>query len=172
MLHIVKLLVVVGMLIASASAHADRHILWLDEGVDLGSRRFSVANVTANNPGAEDMSAARDLQENLISKLTALGVLASTNEATEHTVVVDCRIMKYASGSVAGRWIGGRVGAADIIVRVTLSDNVTHVLLGDMVSIQEVRGGGLFSIGAEKAIIRDAAEEIARGISDRLNQAR
>ena len=46
------------------------------------------------------------------------------------------------------------------------------MLLGDMVSIQEVRGGGLFSIGAEKAIIRDAAEEIVSGISYHIHPTR
>ena len=80
---------------AAALAHADRPLLWLDEGADLSSRKFAVATVTANNHRAEDENAAHNLKENLIQKLTALGVLASTDEKGERAVIVDCRIMKY-----------------------------------------------------------------------------
>ena len=172
MLSLSRSFVLLGALIVSASAYAERPLLWLDEGVNLNGRQFEIAPVTEVDRQADDTGATSSLQQKLTEHLAVLGVLASAARADGNRVIVVCRVMKYAGGSVAGRWVGGGLGAAYIIVRVMLLDGGSHALLGDMVSVQEIAGGGLFSIGAEKTVVSNAAEEIANAIAQRQKAAR
>ena len=172
MVYFVRSIVVLGTLLAAVPAYAASPLLWLDQGVDLSGRQFHVAPVTAVDRAAEDEGATRILHEKLSGELAALGLLASATGDGTRRVIVTATIMKYAQGSVAGRWVQTPEGAAHIIVRVMLLDAESRALLGDMVSVQEVSSGGLFSIGAEKTVISDAAKEIARGITERLKPAR
>jgi hypothetical protein len=72
--------------------------------------------------------------------------------------------MRYAAGSVAGRWVAVPEGAAYIVVRAMLLDANSHSLVGDMLAVQEISAGGLFSIGAENTIVIDAAHDITKAL--------
>lgn len=81
-------------------------------------------------------------------------------------------LVHYVPGSVGGRWVGFGGGAAICIVRISLIDGQTGAQIGDIVVADQVGGGGLFSIGAEKRILhtvaRKTAEELAKILGARM----
>jgi hypothetical protein len=161
---------VVSLLIAGAVgiALADEPLLWLSEGVDLHGRTFTVRSVTALDPHAEEGHVSETLRTELTKGLAQLGVLDSSDEASPRLVWVSCEVKRYSAGNVAGRWIGGKFGAAYIVVLTKLTEPRSQEVLGEMVTAQEVAGGGLFSIGAGSTIITDATDEIVKAISQRV----
>jgi len=129
-------------------ALADEAVLWLSEGVDLHGRKFTVHSVTALDPRADEAHVSDSLRAELTKDLAQLNMLDASDDASPRTVWISCEVRRFSAGNVGGRWIGGKFGAAYIVVLVKLTDPQSQELLGEMVSAQEVSGGGLFSIGA------------------------
>jgi len=156
------------MAAAAGLAFADEASLWLSEGVDLNGRRFAVDPVTTIDPRAEEEHAVDKLRTELAKGLAQLEMLDTGDKAPPRSVRISCEIKRYSAGNVAGRWIGGKFGAAYIVVLVKLAEQESHQLIGEMVAVREIAGGGLFSIEAGSTIVTDAADEIVKAISNRV----
>jgi hypothetical protein len=153
------------------AAVADAAPLWLEDGADLAGKPLYLAPVTAAGPQVDD-AVLREVQDALRHELVESGALDPSAPAPAGGITLQCRVMRYAPGSVGGRWLGGRFGAAYIVVRAMLLDASSRALLGDMLSVQEISAGGLFSVGAEHTVVGDAAREIAASVAQALGRSR
>jgi hypothetical protein len=151
-------------------ALADEPLLWLPEGVDLHGRKFTVHSVTALDPRADEAHVSESLRTELTKSLAQLNILDASDDVSLRSVWISCEVRRFSAGNVAGRWIGGKFGAAYIVVLVKLTDPQSQEVLGEMVSAQEIAGGGLFSIGAGNTIVSDAADNVIKAISGRVGR--
>ena len=85
-------------------------------------------------------------------------------------LLLNAKMERYEGGSVFGRWIGFGQGAAVCALKVDIIDGRSGNKVGDVAATQTIKGGGLYSIGAENYIVDRCADSIASGISEKLSK--
>lgn len=153
-------------LLAAAPAAARDFHPWVDRDVSLADYTGVVITVV-NDMGADlPEKVAANLDGDLRAAFAKRQIaVAADAGASGRLVILEAHIAFYQAGDLGARWFGFG-GAANCVVRLELIDAATHRLVGDGVAIQNVSGGGLFSAGAERWILKGVADDAAKAFAE------
>lgn len=98
------------------------------------------------------------LSEQTRQQLTSQGFREDPSDP--NAIVIELRVLLFQEGSTFGRWVGAGLGVAYAVVYAAFSKQ-GQPPGAEMVTVSDIGGGGLFSAGAEKTVLEDAASEIA-----------
>jgi TolB-like protein len=141
----------------------------MEQGVTLA--RFTQVEVAPaqNETGiAENEQAANTFQKDLVSALRSNGISVTQSGTPGTTLVVIPTLVHYEAGSAVSRWIVPGSGRTQATVSAALIDKASGQSLGDLASTQQVAGGGLFSVGADRWVLTQLANGLANEIGARL----
>jgi len=127
----------------------------------LGTTSYCIGNIQNETRHDASFDFLSYLREQVRQHLTRNGFKEDASESA-NAIVVELDIHLYQEGSTYGRWLGGLVskGTAYAVVQVSFHKN-GRTFGAELLTISVIGGGGLFSAGAEKTVLEDAAEEIA-----------
>lgn len=147
-------------------AAEEEPIVWVSDNHSLlGVKRVALYSALPTADGSEAVRTATDLIRNALQN-AGVTVANIKDEQRSRDIGLQIQVVHYTPGNVGGRWIGLGGGAAICIIRAFILDGSTGAQIGDVVVAEQVGSGGLFTIGAEKHVLRAAAhktaEELAR----------
>ena len=164
----ILVIILLGFLpLAPAQALVSGAIVWMDEGVSLQAWNAVLLGPVSNDTGQTFETPVETLfLDTLTEKLTEAGIVLVAGDGTppQKSVRLSTSLLHFEPGTVGGRWVGMGSGAAICIIRVRLTDSDTEQLLGEMVSVNQIEAGGLFSVGAGKSVAKNVAREIAEAL--------
>ncbi len=91
--------------------------------------------------------------------------LSESPEKSIGVLVVQSVLLNYKTGSAFKRWLAPGAGKTQCTLRSRLFDKQTENMLAEVVAAKEVAAGGLYTVGADERILKEAAEDIAKEIS-------
>jgi len=92
--------------------------------------------------------------------------------STRSMIRLEPIITKYDAGSAGARWISPGLGATTCVIRAVLVDAASEEVVGEILSWRQVAAGGLFSLGADKYVPREAAEAVVEALVGEIRQER
>jgi hypothetical protein len=110
---------------------------------------------------------ADKLTQNIKSKIRKKGyVVNDETEAKDSVLIIKSSLVTYEPGNAFKRWLLPGAGKTRATVRTSLIDKMTGKSIGEIVIAEEVVAGGLFSVGANKWILKI----VAKGISNEIDK--
>ena len=154
------------------SAVAALPYLWVDSGSSLSEYQFIFVEPVTNAAGGSfEFDVVELIRENIQKELgEAQFQVLSVPTGTADMMLVRANLTLYEPGSAASRWLVPHTGASKCVLRISLLDADSEQLIGDMVVAKYVGAGGLFTIGADKTVLEDAAEEFAAALRQRIEK--
>ena len=169
--RIAILFVLIAMPIPKNAVAASPY-LWVDNDSSLSEYKFIFVE-PVNNDTAQSFKfdVAELIRENVRKELgeAQLQVLSVPSDAAD-MMLVRANLTLYEPGSAASRWLAPHTGASKCVLRISLLDADSDQLIGDIVVAKYVGAGGLFTIGADKTVLEDAAEEFATALRERIER--
>ncbi len=169
--RIAVLFILIAMPIPRSAVAASPY-LWVDNGSRLSKYQFIfVEPVTNDAAGSFELDVVELIRENIQKELgeAQFQVLSVPSDAAD-MMLVRANLTLYEPGSAASRWLAPHTGATKCVLRVRLVDAASKQLIGDMVVAKYVGAGGLFTAGADKTVLENAAEELATAIRQRIER--
>ena len=83
-------------------------------------------------------------------------------------LIIKSSLVTYEPGNAAKRWLLLGTGKTRATVRTSLIDKMTGKSIGEIVINEEAVGGGLYSVGAYKWILKVVAKGIANEIDNKI----
>ncbi len=124
----------------------------------LGASRVQIATVQDESGHPASFDILNYLSGRIREQIAAGGLtVASSDDAA--AVVADVSVHLYQEGGTFARWLGGGLGAAYVVVQASFH-KPGQPTGGELVTVSVIGGGGLFSAGAEKTVLDDAAEQV------------
>jgi hypothetical protein len=124
----------------------------------LGTSQIQITNVQNETGHDASFDILNYLSEQIRERLAASDLKAGFSEDA-NVVVVDISVHLYQEGHTFGRWVGGGAGVAYTVVQATFHKR-GQPIGAELLTVSVIGGGGLFSLGAEKTVLEDAATEI------------
>ncbi len=146
--------------------------LWVDIGVSLSEYEVIFVEPVNNDTAKTfEFDVVGLIRENIEKELAEaqFQVLSVPSDAAD-MMLVRANLTLYEPGSAASRWLAPHTGATKCVLRVRLVDAASKQLIGDMVVAKYVGAGGLFTAGADKTVLENAAEELATAIRQRIER--
>lgn len=169
-----KKLALIGVLLLFASAaHGVETLVLMERDVSLTRYRAVEVLPVSNDTGKTfekklDFDVAATLTEFIRAELRESGyVIVERPSTTGECILVRSSLVAYQPGSAGMRWVGGGAGITQATVRATLIDNRTGEMLGEIVAAGQVTVGGLYTVGANKNILKRLAKGIAKELRAR-----
>lgn len=132
-----------------------------------GYKVFEVPPVLNETGKTFEFDVTDTLTQNIKLKLRDKGYIVSDGTATsEEVLVIKSSLLFYEPGSAFKRWLAPGFGKTQATVKTSLIDKKTGKVLGELVSVDTVSAGGLYSVGADKRILN----AIAEGIVDEMEK--
>lgn len=132
---------------------------WASNGFfPVQSASFRIGSVRNETGHGASFDMPGYLQDQTRQQLTQQG-FKEARPGTPATIVIDLRIHLYQEGSTFGRWLGGGSGAAYAVVYAAFRRK--GGASADLLTVSVIGGGGLFSAGAAKTVLEDAAKQVA-----------
>jgi len=91
-------------------------------------------------------------------------VIGKGTDKLENTLVIKNSLIIYEPGSVGKRWLLPGWGKTACTVETALIDKKTGEVICELFTVEAVGGGGLFSSGADKYILKMVADGIVNEI--------
>jgi len=133
---------------------------WASPGFfPLGAAQVYLAGVENETGHAASYDAASYLADGIRQRLSAAGVTV-VRSGDANAVVAEISIHLFQEGSAFGRWLAAGVGAAYVVVQAHFRRG-GEAASADLMTVSVIGAGGLYSAGAEKTVVDDAADEIA-----------
>jgi len=82
---------------------------------------------------------------------------------------VESDLLVYVEGSAFKRWLAPGAGKTQCTLKTRLIDKSTNKMVLEVVVAKEVGAGGLYSVGAENWILKDAASDVADEIAKAIS---
>ena len=146
---------------AKASLLSDQYtVSWAaPDFFPLNGAQIYVRNVENETGHSASFDAATYLTQQIRQRLSEGGatMLQSTDA---NAVIVEVSIHLFQEGSAFGRWLAPGAGTAYAVVRAHFRKD-GHSAGADLLTVSVIAAGGLYSLGAEKTVLEDAADEIA-----------
>lgn len=145
-------------------------MLQMGEGVSLaGYKAFEVMPVINETGKVFEFNVEDKLTQNIKSKMKEKGyVINEEKEEKVSMLIIKSSLVAYAPGNAAKRWLLPGAGKTRCTVRTSLIDKMTGELIGEIVIDEEVGTGGLFSVGADKWILKVVAKSISNEIDKKV----
>lgn len=124
----------------------------------LETTSFRIGSATNETGHYASFNILGYLSEQIRHQLVSRGFKEDTHD-NPNAIVIDLRIHLYQEGSAFGRWLGGGAGAAYAVVHASFRKQ-EQPTGAELVTVSIIGAGGLFSAGAEKTVLEDAAHEI------------
>ena len=83
--------------------------------------------------------------------------------------VITSDLLVYVEGSAFKRWLAPGAGKTQCTLKTRLIDKSTNKMVLEVVVAKEVGAGGLYSVGAENWILKDAASDVADEIAKAIS---
>ena len=133
---------------------------WKSEGFfPVETTRFRIDSVKNETGHDASFDILQYLGEQTRDELTARGFV-ETVSGDRDVIRIELRIHLYQEGGTFGRWLGGGAGAAYAVVYCAFRID-GEVKNAELLTVSAIGGGGLFSAGAEKSVLKDSAMVIA-----------
>jgi len=153
------LLFLLGVHAAEASLLSERYVAsWASAGFFPLNAQVQVRGVQ-NEAGAQaSFDYAVYLAEQVRQRLSAGGVTVVESGGAS-AVAVEITIHLYQEGSAFGRWLLPGAGATYAVVQAEFR-KPGQTVGADLLAVSVIRSGGLYSVGGEKTVLEDVADEI------------
>jgi hypothetical protein len=126
----------------------------------LGTTLFRIGAVENETGHDASFDLLRYLSDQTRQQLTTQGFREAASD-NPNAVVIELRVHLYQEGSTFGRWLGGGAGAAYAVVYAAFRRGDQPVG-AELLTVSVIGGGGLFSAGGEKTVLKDTANEIGK----------
>ncbi len=139
--------------------------------VESFKKRYSIIEVLP----VEDYSGSKtelDIAEEMTNQLKSIfrqkgyTIIEDDNVAGD-VIIIENRLLNYKAGSAFNRWLMPGAGATQVTVKTIMTDKTTGAHIGDIITNKSISAGGLFTVGAEKSILRSAAKAIVTEVERR-----
>ena len=156
--------------IMTAGCAETKPMVRMEQNVSLSMYQKYEVMAVSNDTGKNfEFDVADYTTQELKSQLKAKGyALVEGDGGGEKVLLLSSSLVAYEPGSAAKRWLVPGAGTTQATVRTTLIDKHTGKRVGEMVIPGSVGQGGLFSIGADKGILKTIAEEIVKELDARV----
>jgi hypothetical protein len=124
----------------------------------LETSQIQISNVQNETGHDASFDILNYLSEQIRERLSAGGLKAGSSEDA-NAVVVDVSVHLYQEGHTFARWLGGGAGAAYAVIQATFHKR-GQPIGAELLTVSVIGAGGLYSLGAEKTVLEDAATEI------------
>ena len=154
------LLFLLGVRAAEASLLSERYVAsWAPAGFfPLSAFAVQVRGIQNEAGARASFDYAAYLAAQVRQRLSASAV-SIVESGGAHAVAVQITIHLYQEGSAFGRWLLPGAGATYAVVRAELR-KPGQAVGADLLAVSVIRSGGVYSIGGEKAVLDDVADEI------------
>lgn len=155
----VALLFLLGVRAADASLLSDQYVAsWASPGFFPLSAEVQVRGVQNDAGSQASFDYAVYLAEQVRQRLSASGISIVESGAAD-AVAVEITIHLYQEGSAFGRWVMPGAGATYAVVRAAFR-KPGEAAGADLLAVSVIRAGGLYSLGGEKTVLDDVADQI------------
>lgn len=132
---------------------------------------FEVGPVTNDTGKTYDFDIAGELGNQIRSHLESKGyTVASGSGGTDDALIIRSSITSYEPGNAFKRWLAPGAGKTQATVLTSLVDKRTGATVGEMLSAEAVGGGGLYTVGADRWILKAIAEGVVKQIEERMKK--
>lgn len=147
--------------VSEASALSQQYTsTWVSpEFFPLETTLFRISSVKNETGHDASFDMLNYLSGQVHQQLTKSGLKESPLDSPS-AVVIELRIHLYQEGSAFGRWLGGGAGVAYAVVHATFYKR-DETVSAELLTVSVIGGGGLFSAGGEKTVLKDTASEIS-----------
>jgi hypothetical protein len=155
----------IGLLSLTACAGTVQHKVDFKSGytTKVGTK-IDVGKVLNNTGSQFQINIEQLLRESLVSKLKNAGLLYEG--VGDRPMIMDTKIIDYAEGDAAKRWLMPGSGATVLSIQSVLRDGSDVV--GSVDARRTVTAGGLYSAGAWKTIFGDLADDVVTDLSSKM----
>ena len=146
-------------------------IVWLADGVSISSlKQIELYPVSLNIEEKQGDELPLTISNTIREELESLGVKVTdiTANTAPENFALKINLVHYQPGDVGGRWVGFGGGSAICILRVMIIAGPTGEVVGEIIVANQVSGGGLFSIGAEKSVTKRVAKQVSEELANLL----
>jgi hypothetical protein len=167
-----KRYLILTLFVMIAGCETTKPMVRMEEGRSLAKYRTVNVLPVMNKTGETfELDVTAELTHYLKSRFRDKGyMIVEGSEAQGSTLVVKSSILAYKPGSASKRWLFPGAGATQLTVKTLLIDEKTGETIGEMVTAESVAGGGLFSVGADKSILKVVAKAIVDYIDKRAKE--
>lgn len=154
------LLFLLSVRAAEASLLSERYAAsWAPAGFfPLNDTPVQVLVIRSEARAQASFDYAAYLAEQVRQRLSARGIRVVESAGT-NVVVVDIAIHLYQEGSALGRWLLPGGGATYAVVQAEFR-KAGEPVGADLLSVSVIASAGLYSVGGEKTVLEDVADEI------------
>lgn len=144
---------------AEASLLSERYVAsWAPPGFFPLNAQVQVRAIQNEAGGQASFDPAAYLAEQIRQRLSVGGITIVESGAA-NAVVVDIIVHLYQQGSAFGRWLLPSGGATYAVVQAEFR-KPGQAVAADLLAVSVIGSGGLYSLGAEKTVLEDVADEI------------
>jgi hypothetical protein len=157
------------LFVLAAGCAAPQTQIWKESGVSLKNYHTLEVPAVANDTGKTfegNFSVEEEFTESLRTRLGDQGFrLCKEGEFGDGVLQVKTSMVAYEPGSAFKRWLLPGLGASRCTVKVALLDRKTGKVLSEFVETGNIGGGGLFSIGGDRAVLGMVAKKCAADVA-------
>ena len=163
------LLFLLSVRAAEASLLSERYVAsWAPAGFFPVKARVQLRGIQNQAGGEASFDYTAYLAEQVRQRLSVGGITV-VDSAGDDAVIVDITIHLYRQGSAFGRWLLPGAGATYAVVQAELR-KPGQAMAADLLAVSVIGSGGLYSIGAEKTVLEDVADEIVAFLQARAGK--
>ena len=149
-------------LVLSGCVATGKPMTWKDEGFSFTNQYAFVIKPVQNKTGKtfqEDIPAILDANLKIEFAENGLTVIDDADNIQD-VLYLESELIVYVEGSAFKRWLAPGAGKTQCTLKSRLIDR-SNKKVAEIVTAKEVGAGGLYSVGADKSILKDAASDIA-----------
>lgn len=153
------LLFLLSVRAAEASLLSDQYVAsWVSPAFFPLNAEVQVRGVRNDAGSQASFDYAAYLAEQVRKRLSASGI-SIVESGGANAVVVEISIHLYQEGSAFGRWLMPGAGATYAVVHAEFR-KAGRAVGADLLAVSVIPAGGLYSLGGEKTVLDDVADQI------------
>lgn len=159
-------------LVLSGCLATGKPMTWKDKGFQFSEQAIFIIKPVVNKTGKtfeEDIPTILTSHLKDQFKAKSLTVVNDTDQP-KTVFFVESDLLVYVTGSAFKRWLAPGAGKTQCTLKSRLIDKISKQMVAEIVAAKEVGAGGLYSVGAEKSILKDAASDIASEVTKLLSE--
>ena len=163
-------LILILLLLLIGGCTSTKPVVRMEKNVSLTKyKMFEVPPVSNETGKTFEFDVANELTQQIKLLLNEKGyTINNENEIQDNILTITNSLIVYEPGNAVKRWLLPGAGATKTIVKTSLIDKKSGEIIGEMLTTKQISGGGLYSVGADKSILKTVAEGIINGIEKNI----
>jgi hypothetical protein len=146
--------------------------VWFERDAAMAGRRTVEMRPLVDQRAERNDDIPAEITRDITSALKTHGFALVEDHSQGQVTVLACKLGAYEKGNALARWVAPGAGKTSCLVKCEVSDRETAKTLGQITANREVAAGGLYTIGYEKRILTEVAEDIASALDNATRVSR